>query len=283
MERTAIGLRIKTIFDDLTPKEKIIAEYILHNPEKIVNSNIATLSEELNIAGSTLFKFVKKIGFEGFKDFQLALVCQINEELYSIVHEDVSLEDSPFSIAQKVMRSDIRTLQDTSLLLNEKAITTASDMIIKSKKLCFFGLGGSEIVAMDAYHKFLRTPVNVLHSTDFHLQLMEASLLTPNDCALLISHSGKTKDMLRIAEVLMEAQVPMIVLTGSPSSPLSKLAAVTLVYTSNEINYRSESLSSRIAQLALIDSLYVITMFQTKEQNEVNLQKIRRTISKGRT
>lgn len=282
MEHTAIGHRIKMIFDDLTPKEKIIAEYIEASPEKIVNNNIANLSEELNIAGSTLFKFVKKLGFDGFKDFQLALVCQINENLYSSVHEDVSLNDSPLSIAQKVIRSDIRTLQDTSLLLNEKAVISASDMILKSNKVCFFGLGGSEIVAMDAYHKFLRTPINVLHSADYHLQLMEASLLTSDDCAILISHSGKTRDILRIAEVLSEACVPFIALTGYPSSPLSKQADITLVYTSNEIKFRSESLSSRIAQLALIDSLYVITMFNTKEQKNSNLQKIRKTISKGR-
>ncbi|MBU5583743.1 hypothetical protein KQJ29_28975, partial [Enterococcus sp. S181_ASV_20] len=91
------------------------------------------------------------------------------------------------TMAQKVFDSNMTTLTDTKKLLKEEDLKKAVKMISESRRLYFFGVGGSEIVATDAYHKFLRSPISVGHSTDYHIQLMEASLLTDEDCALFIS------------------------------------------------------------------------------------------------
>ena len=88
---------------------------------------------------------------------------------------------------------------------------------------CSFGVGGSEIVAADAYHKFLRSPISVVHSADYHIQLMEAALLTPEDCALLISHTGKSKETIELAQVAKDCGAKVIVITSHAASPLAKL------------------------------------------------------------
>lgn len=273
-----IHLQIKSLYKDLSPKEQAIADYILKYPNKVSHSSISDLAAELGIADSTFFQFTKKLGFNGFKDFKLALLKQENDLSAVTTHENIQEEDSELTMAQKVFDSNMKTLTDTRKLLKEEDLNKAVRMISESRRLYFFGVGGSEIVATDAYHKFLRSPIPVGHSTDFHLQLMEASLLTEADCAMLISHSGKSKETIHIAEAAKKVGAKVIVVTSQANSPLAKLGDVVFISISEEIEFRSEALASRIAQLSIIDSLYVILMFNNRENAQDTISKVRRVI-----
>ena len=183
-------------------------------------------------------------------------------------------------MARKVFDSNLTTLTDTRKLLQEEDLKQAVQMIDSAKRLFFFGVGGSEIVAADAYHKFLRSPISVVHSADYHIQLMEAALLTPEDCALLISHTGKSKETIELAQVAKDCGAKVIVITSHAASPLAKLGDVVFISVSEEIEFRSEALASRISQLSIIDSLYVILMFINRNKSQDSIAKVRRTISK---
>lgn len=183
-------------------------------------------------------------------------------------------------MAQKVFDSSLASLNDTQKLLKEEDLVRATEIVNHSKRLIFFGVGGSEIVAADAYHKFLRSPIAVTHSSDYHVQLMEASLLTSDDCALIISHTGKSKETIELATVAKKTGAKIIVLTSQINSPLAKLGDVVFISISEETEFRSEALSSRIAQLAILDSLFVILMFDHRTKATESISKVRRTISK---
>lgn len=273
-----IHLQIKSLYTDFSPKEQAIADYILKHPQKVSHSSISDLAAELGIADSTFFQFTKTLGFNGFKDFKLALLKQENDLSAVTTHENIQEEDSKLVMAQKVFDSNMKTLTDTRKLLREEDLNKAVKMISESRRLYFFGVGGSEIVATDTYHKFLRSPIPVGHSTDYHLQLMEASLLTAADCAMLISHSGKTKETIRIAEAAKKAGAKVIVVTSQANSPLAKLGDVVFISISEEIEFRSEALASRIAQLSIIDSLFVILMFDNREKAQETISKVRKVI-----
>ena len=101
-------------------------------------------------------------------------------------------------------------------------------------RVWFFGIGGSNAVAFDSYHKFLRSPIPCGYASDYHLQLMNAGLLTEKDCAFLISHTGLNKDTLAIARLAKENGAKLIVLTSYPLSPLAKMADIVLVSTAEE-------------------------------------------------
>ena len=247
-----IHLQIKSMYNDFSPKEQAIADYILENPSKVSHSSISDLAAELGIADSTFFQFTKKLGFNGFKDFKMALLKQENDLTAITIHENVQKDDSELVMAQKVFDSNMSTLVDTKKLLKEQDLKRAVKMISDSRRLYFFGVGGSEIVATDAYHKFLRSPIPVGHSTDYHLQLMEASLLTEEDCALFISHSGKSKETIHIAEAAKKNGAKVIVMTSQAHSPLAKLG--------------------------IIDSLYVILMFHNRENAQNTITKVRTVI-----
>lgn len=273
-----INLQIKSMYKHFSPKEQAIADYILKNPNKVSHSSISDLSAELGIADSTFFQFTKTLGFNGFKDFKMALLKQENDLTAVTIHENVQKDDSELTMAQKVFDSNMTTLTDTKKLLKEEDLKKAVKMISESRRLYFFGVGGSEIVATDAYHKFLRSPISVGHSTDYHIQLMEASLLTDEDCALFISHSGKSKETIHMAEAVKKAGTKVIIITSQANSPLAKLGDVVFISISEEIEFRSEALASRIAQLSIIDSLYVILMFYNSKNAQETISKVRKVI-----
>ena len=273
-----IHLQIKSMYKHFSPKEQAIADYILKNPNKVSHSSISDLSAELGIADSTFFQFTKTLGFNGFKDFKMALLKQENDLTAVTIHENVQKDDSELTMAQKVFDSNMTTLTDTKKLLKEEDLKKAVKMISESRRLYFFGAGGSEIVATDAYHKFLRSPISVGHSTDYHIQLMEASLLTDEDCALFISHSGKSKETIHMAEAVKKAGTKVIIITSQANSPLAKLGDVVFISISEEIEFRSEALASRIAQLSIIDSLYVILMFYNSKNAQETISKVRKVI-----
>lgn len=276
----SIRLQIKTLYKDLSLKEQAIADYILENPSKVSHSSISDLSNELGIADSTFFQFTKKLGYNGFKDFKMAMLMQENDFSAISIHENIQKSDNELTMAQKVFDSNMTTLTDTKNLLKEEDLKLAAAMINQSKRLFFFGVGGSEIVATDAYHKFLRSPITVFHSIDYHIQLMEASLLTPDDCGIFISHTGKSRETIELAQVAKNNGAKIIVITSHAASPLAKLGDVVFISISEETEFRSEALASRIAQLSIMDSLYVILMFINRDKAQQSIAKIRRSISK---
>lgn len=278
MNRQSIKIKIKSIYRDLSKKESIIADYILKNPKTVSRMTINQISSTLGFADSTVFQFTKKLGYKGFRDFRNDLLTEEFDPEIS-VHEKIKKEDSPLVMAQKVFESTITSLQNSFSLLELEKLEKASNIILKSNKLSFFGVGGSNVVCYDAYHKFLRSPIQCNFSIDYHIQLMNASLLTKDDCAFIITHTGLTKEAKVIADIIKKNGAKLIVLTSYPLSDLAKIADLVFVSVSEETGYRSESLASRIAQLAIIDSLFAIIMFNDEKKTAARLRQIRGVIT----
>ena len=281
MRGLTVKMRIKIAYRNMTSKEKLIADYISNNINKISRSTISDISSELNLSDSTFFQFTRKLGFTGFKDFKISLLTEEFDPEISI-HENITRNDNEATIAKKVFESSIKALEDTKKLIDGNRFRDASKIMLESNKVCFLGLGGSNAVAKDTYHKFLRSPINCLYVSDFHMQLMNASLLNENDCLFLVSHTGLSKQTIEIANIAKKNKSKIILITSYPLSPLAKLSDIVLVSTSEEIEYRSESLSSRLSQLAIVDSLFVIVMLNDEKKSNTRLSSIREVISTTR-
>jgi DNA-binding MurR/RpiR family transcriptional regulator len=273
----AVLLKIKTATATFTPKEQKIAQFILSQPTEASRMTISEMAHALNLADSTIFKFAKHLGYQGFRNFRDDLLADAYDPQVS-VHENVHEDDDVQSIAASVFQSSIKSLEDTLRMQDAQALEHAVEILLASKRISFFGCGGSNAVAYDSYQKFLRSPLYSQFAQDFHLQLMQASLLNSSDCAIIISHTGLSKEMIRLAQTARDVGAHTIVITSYPSEHLSKYADIVLVSISDETGYRSESLSSRIAQLALIDTLFTAVMFRMPHVSET-LLKIRRTIA----
>ena len=148
------------------------------------------------------------------------------------------------------------SLEDTAKLFDADDLDKAVQLLLDARRVSFYGSGESNAVAYDAYQKFLRSPIEVQFAADYHVQLMQASLLGKEDCIFAITHTGLSEGIINIARIAKDAGAKVIAVASYPSKYLEQYADVILLSASEETGYRSESLSSRIAQLALIDSLY---------------------------
>ncbi|MGD6848496.1 MurR/RpiR family transcriptional regulator [Rossellomorea aquimaris] len=270
--------RIRSYYSQFSEKEKMIADFIIANPEKIIHSTISGVAEELNVADATVFRFCKRLGFKGYQAMKISLASDLVTPIKDI-HETINEEDSEGVIAQKVFRSNIRTLEDSLSMLNEEMFTKAIRGMISARKIEFYGTGGSGFVAMDAHHKFLRTGMTTTAYNDSHMQLISASQLTDADVIVFISHSGSNKDLLEVLDVAKKNRVTTIAITHFAKSPLSIRVDIPLFTVSQETEYRSEALASRISQLSIVDALYVNTMMKRKDLSKSSLQKMRDAIS----
>ncbi|MFP3156046.1 MurR/RpiR family transcriptional regulator [Lachnospiraceae bacterium ZAX-1] len=268
--------RVKSYYQDLSEKEKALATYLLTESSAASRQSIKEISNGIGISVATTSRFAKKIGYKNFQDMKLA-VSHASAE-YNSFFSSIDESDSSITIADKTFETSMRSLQATRSMLNEKTLEQADQYLQKAHTFALFGLGGSSVITLEAYHKFLRTPLNCCYNQDFHMQLMQAAKMTEKDVALIVSHTGRNKEVLKIAQILKEKKIPIICITSYPGSPLATLSTVALVSIAEETTYRPEAVSSMVAQLALVDSLFLIYANHQKAGTLDTIKKIRNVI-----
>ncbi|WP_214734894.1 MurR/RpiR family transcriptional regulator [Exiguobacterium sp. s154] len=273
--------RIRGAYSTLSKKEQRIADYILKQPEQIIHHTINQVADDLDVAESTVFRFCQRVGFKGYQALKIALASDVVAPLQDI-HEDITETDTALEIAEKIFSTNGKTIESTRQILEGASLEKTVELFLGARRIEFFGSGGSAVVALDAYHKFVRSGLQVSAILESHMQLMSASQLTTADVAVVISHSGASKETLDIAKLLKEKGVPMIAITNYAKSPLSKIADVSLYTVSQETAFRSEALASRIAELSLIDALFTAVMMRRGEAARTSLQQMREAISMRR-
>ncbi|WP_280770443.1 MurR/RpiR family transcriptional regulator [Salipaludibacillus daqingensis] len=273
--------RIRASYSSFREKEKKIADYILEHPEEIIHSTISQVADTLDVAEATVFRFCKRIGFKGYQAMKIALASEVVTGMKDI-HETIKEGDDEKQVAEKVFKSNIRTLEDTLSVIDGDSFKKAVQMLLAANRVEFYGNGGSGVIAMDAHHKFMRTGIPTIAYSDSHFQVMSASQLTEKDVVVLISHTGTNRDILQALEVAKEQGVTTIGITTLAKSPLSEGVDVPLYTVSKETDYRSEALSSRLAQLSIIDALYVNVSIGRKDLMQQSITKMRKAISSTR-
>ncbi len=253
--RTSVST-IKANYQHLTGADKKIATFILGNPAAASEMTIQDLAENVKVSTATVSRFVKRIGWRSFREFSLGFggIASQTDSFFSEIEEN----DAPAVVVDKVFQGADNALDATRALLKDQDLAQAIKLIKAAHTLTFFGFGGSSIVALDGYHKFLRTTVQPQFHPDVDIQLMQAVKMNKEDVAIIVSHSGRNHDTLMIADQLRSNHVPMIAITSYPASPLAKKCDIVFQSVAEEVNYRSESMSSLIAQLTIMDSLFTL-------------------------
>ncbi|SFJ43185.1 MurR/RpiR family transcriptional regulator [Thermoflavimicrobium dichotomicum] len=274
--------RIRAAYPHLSEKMQGIAQHILEHPGDVVNLSISQLAEVTGCAEATIFRLCKQLGFKGYQELKIALAQEIIQEPLQNIHEEVHADDDIREVARKVFQTNAASLSDTLQVLDMESLEQAVVLLKEAKRIEFYGTGGSGAIAIDAYHKFMRTGIACIAHTDSHMQVMSASLLHPGDVVVGISHSGSNKDILHACQVAKKAGAHVIAITSYRKSPLSKLADVTLYTAARETYFRSEAMAARIAQLSMIDTLFVGISLVRPEETLDCLQKIRQVIAEKR-
>lgn len=266
-------LKLKQYYETFTKNEKKIADYIIDNLIEVKGLNTYDLAIRSQVSQASIVRFAKKLGFKGFPDLKIALAgdfqnLEKKNEILNIIYEEITMEDSMEILAKKVMFENINIIEDTYRILDFTEVEKAIILLERARKIYILGAGSSAVVAKDFQYKLWELGKNVLFDTDQHVQLSNASTATDEDVIFVISHSGHTLDIYNTLEEFKNKGVKIISLTKFASNPIKNIADVTLTTVSENRNFRSSSLSARIAQLTVIDILYVKLIQNNKEMAE---------------
>ena len=238
--------------------ERGVLDWVLENPEAAAQCSIHRLAELSYTSPSTVVRICRKLGFEGYRDLQKSLLCELAIRQENRAERSGQLEyiDQLTDIIDKVTYRNIASLENSRMLMEPEVIRKSVDLICASGTVLLFGMGASFLVAQDAYQKLLRVGKPCALSEDIHCQYLLARNAGPSDVAIIISYTGCTEEILRCARDLRRQGTPIIAITRFEPSPLSQMSDCNLYVVAMEETFRSGAMSSRIAQLNMIDILY---------------------------
>jgi DNA-binding MurR/RpiR family transcriptional regulator len=271
-ELKAVGPRIRMKMPLLTPLEARVVETVFALRNFSEETALKDIASEAGVSEAMVVKIAKKLGFSGYRDFRAA-VSQYNQLPTAEMHQELSIEDTSLEIIQKVFRTSIHALEETLAIMDVAAFDRAADLLHGAKQRDFYGVGGSAQIARDVAHKFLRIGVRATVEDDSHMMLMSASLLGPEDVAIGFSHSGNTTAVIEAIQLARKNGARTIAITNYNGSALAQQADIVLCSTAQGSPLMGENAAARIAQLNILDALFVAVAQRNYETAEKNLQK----------
>ena len=267
---------IRGSIDALRNSEKKVAKCVLGDPGAVITSSITELAEKSGTSEPTVIRFCRKLGLVGYMELRLNLARDLPSAQY--IFENISDGDSLAGIVGKVLNAHREAISNTSNKLNLDDLDAAVNALKSARRIEFYGLGGSAIVARDAHHKFFRLGIPCAAHDDTHMQVMSAALLSSEDVVVVISHTGSTKDIIDSAKIARKAGAKVIGIIGSENAPLLKFCDIALSVHSQEAALRLAPMTSRLVQLAIVDVLFVAVAMKNINGTKERLDRVKRSL-----
>ena len=249
--------RIKACLPSLAPAEQRVGRLVLSDPRSFAQQPVSELADRAHVSKPTVVRFCRSVGYDGLSDFKLKLAGSVSEGV-PFIHRSVDADDKTNDIMVKVIDNTVAAFlkyrNDASSAAIERAVNALVAAYRDGKRIEFFGVGNSGVVAQDAQHKFFRLGVHTIAYSDGHMQVMSASVLGPGDCVVVISNSGRTRDLMDACDIARKNGATTIVITAS-GSPLASAGHIHLAADHPEGFDRYSPMVSRLLHLMVIDIL----------------------------
>ncbi|MEX9869095.1 MurR/RpiR family transcriptional regulator [Providencia huaxiensis] len=260
----------------LAENQRKIAQFILENPENVLNLSSQQLAEILDVSQSAIVKFSQKVGLKGYPALKLALSEIIGRQQFkegaphSALHNRIAPDDNLMVVAQKLAMEKNHSITETTKLIDFKQFERVIERIDQSQRVQIVGIGGSGLTAKDLSYKLQKIGITTLVESDHHVQIAAALTLNTHDVQIVISFTGRRKDMLTAANIARKQGACVVAITRDRDSPLGQLADYVLESIAEEDEWRSSSISSRTAQNTLTDLIFM-ALLQRREAKAKSL------------
>lgn len=246
--------RLRALRDDLPPTARRIADFLLDHAADVVHMSVTEVAERTGSSEGSVVGLCQQLGARGFQQVKIALARDLVQPV-QFIHEDLTPRDDLATVVNKIFNSGLQAMKDTMNALSLAELSKAVGAMRKAKRVEVFGIGSAATIAEDANYRLLRIGIESRVSVDSHIQAITASLCTAKSAVLTISHSGSTIETLTATRLAKEAGATTIVVTNFGRSPILEHADIVLNTMARETQFRTEAMTSRIAQLAVIDAL----------------------------
>ena len=233
MGQAPVGLRagctakIRSLYPSLHRVERQVADFVLRDRERALRLTARELARECDTSEASVVRFCQTMGYQGLPEFRTALMQDVLSAQHSI-YEEVTADDSPADLLRKVVNLSITALNDTLAVLDPGEFARAVDAVVNSRRLHFFGAGGSAYIAQEAALKFLRLSITATSFIDRFSQVTSAALLGPGDVAIGLSYTGVTKEVVEALAIARQAGATTVCVTNFDRSPITQVADIKI-------------------------------------------------------
>jgi RpiR family carbohydrate utilization transcriptional regulator len=257
--------RLQAIRPRLAPTARRIADYVLKHAADVVHMSVTEVAEQTGASEGSVVSLCQQIGARGFQQLKIALARDLVQPV-QFIHEDLARTDDVGTAAAKIFHSGMQAMQDTLKVLDAKALAAAVKAIVGARRVEIYGIGSAAPIAEDANYRLLRIGIESKSVIDSHVQAISASLTGPDVAVLTVSHSGSTHETVTATRLAKQAGATTICITNYGKSPLLAHTDIVLHTMARETQFRTEAMTSRIAQLAIVDALIACLALATYDR-----------------
>jgi DNA-binding MurR/RpiR family transcriptional regulator len=253
-------VKIRSLLPGLARAEQRVAKVVLENPATVAHRSITEVAEQAGTSETTVTRFCKAIGVGGYPELRIALAADTARSQARANHDmggDILPGDDLKQVVGKVAFADARAVEETAEQLDIESLDKVVQAVAGARRVDVYGFGASAFVAFDLQQKLHRIGLTCFAWNDTHIALTSAAVLTDADVAVGISHTGSTVETVEALRVARETGATTVALTNFPRSPITEVADHVLTTAARETTFRSGAMASRIAQLTVIDCLFI--------------------------
>ncbi|RXT04396.1 MurR/RpiR family transcriptional regulator [Ammoniphilus sp. CFH 90114] len=271
---------LRAMLDELKPSERKVAQFILDHPHEVVKLSVQKLAELSEVSDATVIRLSRSLNMTGYQELKLRIAGDLTMGNMQEKYQEIGMDGSTSSIIHSVSSNNMQSIQDTISVLSPESVEEAAEALLQARKIDIYGVGASAVIAYDLRQKLHRINLWCESYSDFHAQLTSAVNLKEQDVVFGISYSGQTEDIIQSITEAKKQGAKVITLTKFGSNPVSDLADIKLFTSSVEKSIRTGAMASRIAQLNVIDIVFIAMASQRQEEVIPLLDKTRMAVSR---
>ncbi|MEU7928846.1 MurR/RpiR family transcriptional regulator [Micromonospora sp. NPDC049801] len=254
-------VHISGLLPSLSPAEQRVARLVVSDPAAAARRTITDLATAAETSEATVIRFCRSVGMDGYPQLRIRLAAEAARRVEPpdarVVGGDIPPGADLAQIIATIAFNDARAVEETAEQLDPAVCEQVVEAIAGAGRIDIYGAGASGFVASDFQQKLHRIGRIAFYFPDVHTALTSAALLGRGDVAIGISHTGTTSDVIEVLEQARTRGASTVALTNFPRSPITEVADFVLTTAARETTYRSGATASRLAQLTVVDCLFV--------------------------
>jgi DNA-binding MurR/RpiR family transcriptional regulator len=246
----------------LTPAARLVAAAIRENPALVLDKTISELAAFCGTSVASVVRFCRALGLTGYAQLRMTLATELGREAAQYgpaltLGAEIARSDTLQEMVAKLASLEMLAIEETVQSLDFADLQRVVSALDAAQRILLFGIGASQFVAQDLHHKLFRVGRNAFLLADAHEAWSAALLSPPQTVAVGFSHSGETADTARYLDLARQNGALAVAVTSAPDSAVGRAADIRLVTHARESTLRAGAMVSRIAQLALVDCLFL--------------------------